>query len=133
MKTHNNHPQWYNQPLRLNKEQRRDPLPVLDDFFECYHLNDARQILWQWLSVIITSQRGIAMEPLDNDNHIYFYEKIEEIIEAAYVMRRKIHKHRRKIEKRRLKKSHQPKKEQPAKELEHPQSNTGKPVPETFA
>ena len=117
-KTYNNHPQWHNQPLRLTKEEKHDPLAVLDDFFECYHLNDVRQLLWQWLSVVIAGQRSIAMEPLDNDNHLYFYEKLEGIVEAAYVMRRKIHKRRRRIEKRKLKKGSHPENNQLVKEPE---------------
>jgi hypothetical protein len=104
-KTYNNHPQWYNQPLRLTKEQKRDPLPVLDDFFECYHLNEARQTLWEWLTEVLSSQRSIAIEPLERNNHIYFYEKIEGIIEAAYVMKKKIHKHRRRKERKKIKKN----------------------------
>jgi hypothetical protein len=104
MKTYNNHPYWYNQPLRLTKEQKRDPLLVLDDFFKCYHLNEVRQTLWEWLTDIVSSDRSIAIEPLDRNNHMYFYEKVEEIIEAAYVMRAKIHKQRRRKEKKRFEK-----------------------------
>lgn len=100
MKTYNNHPHWYNQPLRLTKEQKRDPLPVLDDFFECYHLNEVRQTLWEWLTEVVSSQRSIAIEPLDRNNHMYFYEKIEGIIEAAFILKNKIHRRRRKKEKR---------------------------------
>ncbi|WP_205513025.1 hypothetical protein [Longitalea arenae] len=99
-KTNNKHPQWYNQPLRLTQEQKRDPLPVLDDFFECYHLNEVRQTLWEWLTEVLSSQRSIAIEPLDRNNHIYFYEKIEGIIEAAFILKNKIQKRRRKKEKR---------------------------------
>jgi hypothetical protein len=106
-KTYNRHPYWYNQPLRLTEEQKKDPLPVLDDFFECYHLNEVRQMLWDWLIEVISSNRSIASEPLERSNHLYFYEKIEEIIEAAYILRKKMHKHRRKQEKKRLKKSNQ--------------------------
>ncbi|WP_205514318.1 hypothetical protein [Longitalea arenae] len=102
-KTYNYHPQWYNQPLRLSKEQKKDPLPVLDDFFQCYHLNEVRQTLWEWLTDILSSQRSISIEPLDRNNHIYFYEKLEGIVEAAYVIKRKIHKQRQRKEKRRLK------------------------------
>ncbi|OQP65839.1 hypothetical protein A3860_14695 [Niastella vici] len=123
MKTYNNHPHWHNQPLRLTKEQKRDPLPVLDDFFECYHLNDVRQILWQWLTTVISSHQSISNDALDRDNHLYFYEKIEGIIEAAYVMKRKLLKHRRKVEKRRLKKSSQPENIQYVKTPEHFKSN----------
>jgi hypothetical protein len=110
-KTHNKHPQWYNQPLRLTKEQKRDPLPVMDDFFECYHLNDVRKTLWEWVTEVISSPCSISIEPQNRNDQIYFYEKIEEIIEAAFVWRKKIHKYRRRKEKRRLKRNNQPKKE----------------------
>ncbi|MBO9200227.1 MULTISPECIES: hypothetical protein [Niastella] len=100
-KTFNKHPQWYNQPLRLTKEQKKDPLLVLDDFFECYHLNEVRQTLWEWLTEVLSSQRSVAIEPLDRNNHIYFYEKVEAIIELAYVMKNKLHKHRRRQKRKR--------------------------------
>lgn len=133
-KTYNKHPQWYNQPLRLTKEQIKDPLPVLDDFFECYHLNETREILWEWLTEVISSQRTIAIEPLDRNNHIYFYEKIEEVIEAAFVMKNKIHKHRRRQEKRRLKKGIRPEKDLFAKvQVNNINSVIDKPVIETAA
>lgn len=108
-KTYNKHPQWYNQPLRLTKEQKKDPLPVLDDFFECYHLNEVRQTLWEWLTEVLSSQRSIAIEPLDRNNHIYFYEKIEGIIEAAFILKTKLNRRRRKQEKRlrKIKRSNQ--------------------------
>ena len=118
-KTHNNHPQWYNQPIRLTKEQKRDPLPVLDDFFECYHLNEVRHTLWEWLTEVVSSRRSIAIEPLERGNHIYFYEKMEGIIEAAYVMKKKIHMHRHKLEKRKLKQATQSPNHE-AKDIVHP-------------
>jgi hypothetical protein len=111
-KTYNNHPQWYNQPLRLNDEQRRNPLEIFEEFFENYHLNDTREILWYWLTEVLSSSRLIPKGQHHQGNQMYFYEKMEELIEAAYVMRRKIHKHRRKQEKRRLKRRHQPEKGQ---------------------
>jgi hypothetical protein len=111
-KTYNTHPHWYNEPLRLTKEQKKDPLPVLDDFFECYHLNEVRQTFWEWLTEVLSSPRSIAIEPLERNNHIYFYEKIEGVIEAAFVIRKKMHKHRRRWEKRKLKKGTHSEKDQ---------------------
>jgi hypothetical protein len=122
-KAYNNHPQWYNQPLRLTKDQKPDPLPVLDDFFECYHLNEVRQTLWEWLTEVLSSQRSIAIEPLDRNNYIYFYEKIEGIIEVAFVLKNKIHKHRRRKEKERCKTNNQPVNNQIAKINENEHSN----------
>ena len=80
-KSYNEHPQWYNEPLRLTKEQSRDPLLVFNDFFQGYHLNETREILWQWLTAVISSPGGISIEPLERSNHLYFYEKIEAFIE----------------------------------------------------
>jgi hypothetical protein len=74
-KTYNKHPQWYNQPLRLSKEQMQNPMLILDDFFQCYHLNETRQILWEWLTEVISNSRSISIEGLDRSNHVYFYEK----------------------------------------------------------
>lgn len=111
-KTYNKHPQWYNQPLRLTKEQKHDPLPVLDDFFECYHLNEVRQTLWEWLSEVVSSPRSISSDHHDRSNYVYFYEKIEGVIEAVFIIRKKIHKHRRRREKRKLKKGTHPGRDQ---------------------
>lgn len=104
-KTYNRHPQWYNQPLRLTEEQLKDPLPVLDEFFQCYHLNEIRQILWEWFAEVVSSHRSISIESLDRSNHLYFYEKIEEIIEAAFIIKKRIHKNRRRKEKQKLQKN----------------------------
>ena len=92
-KTYNNHPQWYNQPLRLTEEQKQNPLLVLGDFFQCYHLNDIREILWVWLTEVISSPHSISNEGQNRNNHFYFYEKIEELIEAAFVIRSEINQY----------------------------------------
>jgi hypothetical protein len=88
MRTCNFHPQWYNQPLRLNEEERNDPLLVINDFFECYHLNDVRDLFWKWLVEVLSSSGSISSEALERGNHIFFYEKIEALIEACYLLRK---------------------------------------------
>src|SRR5688572_28892586 len=102
-KTHNNHPQWYNQPLRLNKDQKRDPLIVMEEFFQCYHLNETRQTLWEWLTEVVSSSQSITNGVHDRSDHMFFYEKIEELIEAAFIIKKRANKQRRKKERRRLK------------------------------
>lgn len=86
-KTYNKHPQWYNLPLRLSEEELDNPILVFNEFFQCYHLNETREVLWQWLSAIISSPGSISSEPLERSNHLYFYEKVEEIIEAAFLLK----------------------------------------------
>ncbi|WP_207511489.1 hypothetical protein [Longitalea luteola] len=86
MRTCNHQLQWCNQPLRLTEEEMKDPLLVLKDFFECYHLNDTREMLWNWTVEVLTSSGSISSEPLERSNHLYFYEKMETLIEACYMI-----------------------------------------------
>jgi len=85
-KSHNNHPLWYKEPLRLTEEQRNDPFLVFKDFFECFHLNDTREILWDWLTGIVSISSRVLNQPHYCNNQIYFYEKFEELIEAALLI-----------------------------------------------
>lgn len=104
-KTYNKHPQWYNQPLRLNEEQRRNPLEILEEFFQNYHLNDTREILWYWLTEVVSSSRLVPRDQHHHGNQMYFYERIEEMIEAAFIITKQARKRQRKAEKRRSQKS----------------------------
>jgi hypothetical protein len=78
---------WHNQPLRLTEEERKNPFLVFNEFFECYHLNDVRHQLWNWLIEVVSSPNSISIEPLERSNHFYLYEKIEALIEACYMIK----------------------------------------------
>jgi hypothetical protein len=101
MRSHNHHPQWHNQPLRLTDEQRKDPVLVIEEFFTCYHLQEVRKILWDWTVEIVSSHRSIASDPRERNNHLYFYEKIETLVEAALIIQRKQHRNTRRRARRR--------------------------------
>lgn len=92
MKTYNNHPQWMRKPMRLTKEQKKNPVSALEDFFQCYHLNEVRELLWNWLVEVISSPRSISAEPMQRNNSIFFYENLETAVEAAFVINRKAQK-----------------------------------------
>ena len=92
MKTANCNPILQNEPLRLTEEQLKKPLLAISDFFQSYHLQDVREMLWAWTTAVISSPSSISSEPLDRANHIYFYEKIEQLIEAAFIFYKK-HNH----------------------------------------
>jgi hypothetical protein len=100
MKSHNKHPQWYNAPLRLTKDQKNNPIKTFDDFFSNYHLNEVREIFWLWLVEVLSSRHNISNE-YKPSHHLYFYEKIEELVEAAFVMHKKSHsKQKRRLRKK---------------------------------
>lgn len=89
MRTLNKHPDWYNQPLRLSKEELVDPRIIIENFFETYHLEEIREILWDWLVEVISSERSISLEAKQRNDHMYFYEKIELLVEAAFVINKR--------------------------------------------
>lgn len=85
-KTLNLHPHYFNQPLRLIADQTQNPNLVFDDFFECYHLNEVREIMWQWLTDAVSSPRSHSNDPHERNNYMFFYEKMESLVEAAWIM-----------------------------------------------
>ena len=86
MRSLNKHPDWHNQPLRLSEEECKDPRLVIEQFFESYHLQEVRETLWNWMVEIVSSSRSIAQEGRQRNDHIYFYEKIETLVEAAFLI-----------------------------------------------
>lgn len=110
MKTYNKHPEWYNQPLRLSQDQKQSPYLAIEDFFECYHLHEVREILWNWMVEVISSPRGISHEHFERNGHLYFYEKIEQLVEGAYMALKKAKKQKRRelyLEKHRKTETHE--------------------------
>jgi hypothetical protein len=84
-----NRPDWDNQPIRLNEEEKKDLYLVLDDFFSCFHLQDAREMLYDWLVAALSSECGTYSTGYARSNLIFVYEKIELLIEAAHGLQRK--------------------------------------------
>lgn len=82
----NSRPEWYKTPLRLNDEERCNPRIILEEFFQSYHLNDVREILWDWTVAVLSSPGSISIDHLDRNNHLFFYEKIEQLIEACWMI-----------------------------------------------
>lgn len=88
-KTVNHHPEWHNTPLRLNEEERNNPHLVLLEFFQCYHLNDVREIMWGWTITVVSSPNSISADPHERNNHIFLYEKMEQLVEACWMLQKK--------------------------------------------
>lgn len=86
MRSLNYHPEWHNQPLRLNEEEIKNPRLIFENFFECYRLQEVRQILWNWLVEVVSSSRSISQEGQQRNDHIYFFEKMEALVEAVFLM-----------------------------------------------
>ncbi len=80
--------QWYNQPIRLSEKQMKDPGRILEEFFTWYHLDDIRQILWEWMQVAMVTDNDVFESGRDRNNLLFFYRNIEILVEAAYLLRK---------------------------------------------
>jgi hypothetical protein len=82
-KSFNIHPYWHSVPL-LNEQEKNNPFLVLEEFFQCYYVNDVREIMWGWTVAVVSSPNSISEDPHDRNNHIFFYEKMEQLVEACW-------------------------------------------------
>jgi len=87
MRTVNHHPDWRNEPLRLASEEKAFPRLVIEEFFSHFHLDDARTLLWDWLTGAMASSHQMLSTPEQRANMIFFYEQLESLIEASFLMK----------------------------------------------
>lgn len=71
---------------RLTKEQREQPELVFNLFFNDVSLNGARQDLMEWLTCAMANDTCYFQDGRDRANLIFFYVRLELLMEAAYVM-----------------------------------------------
>ena len=72
--------------LHFDEEELRYPHQVFDDFFNAFHLQQARAELWQWLIVALGSECGEYDDAKSRSNLIAFYEILESLVEAAWII-----------------------------------------------
>jgi hypothetical protein len=44
--------------------------------------------MWQWLTEVVSSPRSMVSDPNERNNHMFFYEKMETLVKAAWIMNR---------------------------------------------
>lgn len=82
-----------NQPIHLSDEQKQNLYAVLEDFFSCFHLQDARRFLWDWLVAALASETCTYNTGYARSNLVFVYEKMQLLIEAAHeINKRRKHK-----------------------------------------
>jgi len=87
---------FYNQPIRLTEEQMKEPMTVIQEFFRNFHLIDVRQKLWNWFETAITTEDGLFDEAMERSGLVHFYNQLEELAEAAYLIDQQARKKGRK-------------------------------------
>src|SRR6266852_2019278 len=78
-----------NQLLKLNEEERNNPLMVIDGFFGDYHLQEVREEIQQLQQVALFTDNDTYNNARERSNLVFFCEKLEILAEAAYLLKEK--------------------------------------------
>ena len=79
----------FNQLTRLSQEEQENPAEVLNEFFESYHLKEIKEYLWDWLVAALSSNNGTYQTGEARSNLLFFYENIETLAEATFLLHQK--------------------------------------------
>jgi hypothetical protein len=77
---------WKDLPAFLDEEQRKDPLSVIQYYFEETSLYDARINLWDLLSFAIESDVVSIYSTQDRSNLLYFFKLRLDLLEANQLL-----------------------------------------------
>lgn len=78
------HPEFYNQPILLTEEEKKNPLPVIREFFGDVKLVEVRMHLYNLLEVALTRPNTIYDETSERDHLLFFIKQFEKIIDATF-------------------------------------------------
>jgi len=73
---------------RLEPSELENPMLAIERFFDYEHLPGIRELLWSWLKVTVTCSY-CEMEDREKRELLDFYELLEILVEAAYLIQGK--------------------------------------------
>jgi len=79
------YPHFEFSPRKLSKEEIEDPFIIIHGLFDFAHLPQIREMLWSFLKVAVSGTWN-TLSSYDRLDLLYFFEKIEKIIEANHVL-----------------------------------------------
>ena len=65
------------------------PLNVIDNFFACHRLREAKEILAEIKEQLFNKNYSHSPESIEHDNTCFFFEKLEELLEAVSMLKPK--------------------------------------------
>lgn len=83
------HPEFYNQPIVLTKEEVLNPLSVIEEFFNDVNLIEIRAYLYKLLEVALTKPNDLFAEAYERDTILCLCKQLEKVVEAAWVVNKK--------------------------------------------
>lgn len=80
------HPAFFNKPIRLTEAEKRDPMSVIVDFFTDYNMSEVREIHQNMDHICLTSDAPPFDDPEERDSLLSFRESEEKVLEAALIL-----------------------------------------------
>jgi hypothetical protein len=65
------------------------PLAIIDNFFTCHKLSESKQMLREIKEQLFQKSYPYSEDSVEHDNVRYFFEKMEELIDAAHLLNQK--------------------------------------------
>ena len=69
----------------LSADEQADPRQELENFFESFHLYEARELLMELRQVMF--QRLQTKGQRQQENWLFFFEKLDRLVEAGWLLR----------------------------------------------
>jgi hypothetical protein len=76
----------FERPLRLGREQIKDPIGVLDRFFEDYRVQEWRGNLRDMVEICLTTDNAEFGEAEQRASLLQLYKDLEALLEAAWLI-----------------------------------------------
>jgi hypothetical protein len=65
------------------------PLSIIDSFFNYNHVGESKNMLREIREQLFNKSYPHQFNDMEHDNVVYFFEKLEELIDAAFLLRSK--------------------------------------------
>lgn len=78
---------FFCEPYLLTAAQQENPLSVFHSFFDLMHLEQAREYLQDLKETALTSHKVEFSTPQQREDVIYVFRKLEEVLEAAFLVK----------------------------------------------
>lgn len=80
------HPEIFDLPILLTEKEKEAPLGVIKDFFTDYKMSEIRELHHQVHQICLTRDAPPFDEGSERDRLILFRERIEKLLEAAWLL-----------------------------------------------
>ncbi|WP_457129257.1 HEPN domain-containing protein [Mucilaginibacter sp. HD30] len=79
--------EWLHYPVYLSSVERINPYLAIGNFFKVYSVDQYRDFLYEWLETGLS--KDAVDESLDVSDVIYFYENMQKLYEAVWIIRQR--------------------------------------------